>query len=97
MPSMPQVLTANLLQRGEVVYWDGRGWVPSLGNARVMPDPEAEEALKGAAAWVEKREVVGAYLFEVRVKDGVTVPMKQRELIRAAGPSVRADLGKQAH
>ena len=36
--------------------------------------------------------VVATYLFDVRA-DGT--PVKEREIIRAAGPSVRRDLGKQ--
>jgi hypothetical protein len=94
---MPQVLTANRLRVGEVVYWNSTlGWVPRLSDAEVLPDATAETTLKGAAEWVQKREVVAPYLFAVRIQDGVAVPVKAREAIRAAGPSVRPDLGKQA-
>jgi hypothetical protein len=94
---MPQVLTANRLRLGEVVYWNGgKGWVSRLPEAELLPDDKAEDVLKGAAEWVQKREVVAPYLFEVRVEEGVVVPVKTREAIRAAGPSVRPDLGKQA-
>ena len=95
---MPQVLTANRLRAGEVVYWNGaKGWVKRLGEAEILSDDKAQVVLKGAAEWVQKREVVAPYLFEVRMKDGVTVPVKTREAIRAAGPTVRPDLGKQAN
>ena len=40
--------------------------------------------------------MVNPYLFDVRIEDGMAVPVKEREMIRAAGPSVRGDLGKQA-
>jgi uncharacterized protein DUF2849 len=94
---LPQVLTANRLAVGEVVYWNGaRGWVSRLKEAEVLPSEKAEAILKQAASSVERREVVAPYLFDVRVKDGVPVPVKTREAIRAAGPSVRRDLGKQA-
>jgi hypothetical protein len=97
MIAMPQVLTANLLRRGEVVYWHrAKGWVTRLDEAEILPDAEAEAALQGAASSVEMREVVAPYLFEVRVAGGAPVPVKTREAIRAAGPSVRPDLGKQA-
>jgi len=33
----------------------------------------------------------------VREQDGKIRPVKEREIVRAAGPSVRTDLGKQAH
>ena len=94
---MPQVLTANRLRAGEVVYWNSTlGWVPNLSDAEVLPDASAETTLKAAAEWIQKREVVAPYLFAVRIQNGVTVPVKTREAIRAAGPSVRPDLGKQA-
>jgi hypothetical protein len=94
---MPQVLTANRLRAGEVVYWNrAKGWVQHLPEAEILADDHAEDVLKGAAEWVLKREIVAPYLFDVRVKDGVVVPVKTREAIRAAGPSARPDLGKQA-
>jgi hypothetical protein len=93
---MPQVLTANRLKIGEAVYWGGRGWVSRFEEAQIMSDADAETALKGAGDWVLKGEVVAPYLFDVREKDGRTVPVKEREIIRAAGPTVRPDLGKQA-
>jgi hypothetical protein len=93
---MPQVLTANRLKIGEVVYWGGQGWVSRFEDAQVLADSEAEATLKAAADWVLKNEVVAPYLFEVREKDGHRVPVKEREIIRAAGPTVRRDLGKQA-
>ena len=94
---MPQVLTANRLVIGEVVYWNSaRGWVSRFEDAEVLADSEAEATLARAGEWVQKREVVAPYLFDVRLEHGVAVPVKVREAIRAAGPTVRRDLGKQA-
>jgi hypothetical protein len=94
---MPQILTANRLRVGEVVYWNSaKGWVGRLEEAEILAEAKAEDALKGAAEWVSKREVVAPYLFEVKVNGGVATPVKIRERIRAAGPTVRQDLGKQA-
>jgi len=94
---MPQVLTANRLAIGEVVYWNaGRFWVTRFDEAQILSDTEAEAALQGAEEWVRQREVVAPYLFDVRVEEGIAVPLKVREAIRAAGPTVRPDLGKQA-
>jgi len=94
---MPQILTANRLVLGEVVYWNAdRGWVTRLDDAQLLSDAEAEAALKGAAEWVQKREVVAPYLFDARLQNGIPVPSAVREAIRAAGPTVRPDLGKQA-
>jgi len=94
---MPQVLTANRLKAGEVAYWNhSAGWVDALAEAEIMAPADAEAALTAAAEWVRKGEVVAPYLFDVRTDNGTTVPVKVREAIRAAGPSVRTDVGKQA-
>ncbi|MEJ0043091.1 MAG: DUF2849 domain-containing protein [Rhizomicrobium sp.] len=45
---------------------------------------------------VKANEVVAIYLFDVKLDGGVIKPVKEREIIRAAGPTVRRDLGKQA-
>ncbi len=90
---MAQMLTANRLIDGVVLYWRGGGWVEALVEAEVFADPEAgEAALAAAKDFVTRNVVVNPYLFEV--KDGR--PVSEREIIRAAGPSVRHDLGKQA-
>lgn len=95
--SVPQVLTANRLSRGDVVYWNGqRGWVTRLDEAEILPDAGAAAILEQALEWVRRREVVGPYLFDVEIAAGKPVPVKVREVIRARGPSVRRDLGKQA-
>ena len=40
---MPQVLTANRLSAGEVVYWSAaKGWVQRLADADVLADDAAE-------------------------------------------------------
>jgi sulfite reductase (NADPH) hemoprotein beta-component len=71
--------------------------MPEFQDAKVLQDPEAESVLKGAAEWVARNEVVAPYLFSVRLgSSGKIVPTSARELIRAKGPSVRPDLGKQA-
>ena len=95
---MPQVLTANRLSVGEVVYWNAaKGWVTYLRDAEILPDDKAEAVLKSdGARSVQERQVVNPYLFEVRVNGDAIVPVKKREAIRAAGPSDRRDLGKQA-
>ena len=40
--------------------------------------------------------MVAPYLFEVRVLNGAIRPVKEREIIRAAGPTVHKHTGKQA-
>jgi len=93
----PQMLTANRLTDGAVTYWRSGQWVEALAEAEILADSgAAKAALEAAKAWVADRVVVNPYLFEVRIEDGIAAPVKERELIRAAGPSVRRDLGKQA-
>jgi len=92
-----KVLTANRLAPGEVVYWNAAcGWVTDLQQAQPIEDAEAELALKGAAEWVSRNEVVAPYVFPIRVEQGAIAPLSAREWVRAKGPSVRTDLGKQA-
>ena len=97
MASLPQILTANRLRDGDVVYWRGGSWVMSLADAEIFPDDAAAKTvLKAADAFVKGREIVSPYLFDVRIAAGEIKPVKEREIIRAAGPTVRPDLGKQS-
>jgi hypothetical protein len=94
---VPQMLTANRLRDGDVLYWKAEGWVLKLAQGEVFDDPRsADAALAAAATFVQGNEVVAPYLFDVRVDAAGIHPVKEREIIRAAGPSVRTDLGKQA-
>jgi hypothetical protein len=91
---VPQVLTANRLSDGAVVYLAESGvWVERLSLAQIVSDAASAEA-EGKRAQ-DARLVVGAYLMDVRTGAQIE-PVKMREVIRAAGPSVRLDLGKQA-
>ena len=92
-----QMLTANRLRDGDVLYRQGAGWVLMLADGEVYPDQTtAAAALAAAQAETVRNEFVAPYLFEVRDRGGVIVPVKEREIIRAAGPTVRKDFGKQA-
>jgi hypothetical protein len=97
MADLVQILTANRLRDGEVVYWRDHAWVGSLADAEVFADGAgAEAALAAAGEFVKDRIVVNPYLFEARVGASGIHPVKEREIIRAAGPTVRRDLGKQS-
>ncbi len=89
-----QVMTANRLGDGAVVYLDAEGrWSEHLAEAQVAADAETLNLLeRRAEAAVRDREVVGAYLFRVDTADGTPRPIGQREIIRAAGPTVGTDL-----
>jgi hypothetical protein len=94
---LPQMLTANRLTDGDVLYWKTGDWVESLMDGEVFADTSpADAALAAAQGYVGDNVVVNPYLFDVRVDASGIHPVKEREIIRAAGPSVREDLGKQA-
>ena len=92
------MLTANRLKDGTVLYWKGGGWVEELALGDVFAgQADADAALAEAQGFVARNGVVNPYLFDVHA-DGS--PVKEREIIRASGPSVgpsvRDDVGKQA-
>ena len=91
-----QMLTANRLRDGDVLYRKGDGWVLTLADGDVYDQAGAAAALAAAQAETVRNMFVAPYLFEVRVSGDVITPVKEREIIRAAGPTVRVDLGKQA-
>src|SRR4051812_43357083 len=96
-PSGPQMLTAARLRDGEVIYWKSGDWVPMLADGEVFNDiAAAEAALAASQVFVTSNQVIEPYLFEVRVNGASIVPVKEREIIRAAGPTVHKHTGKQA-
>lgn len=93
----PQVVTANRLTDGVVVFLGARGWVEHLGRATVGTSEEEIRALDALGRQgMAVNEVVDAYLIEVVSEDGHVEPVALRERLRKLGPSVRPDLGKQA-
>ncbi|HEY6632931.1 MAG TPA: DUF2849 domain-containing protein [Rhizobiaceae bacterium] len=92
-----KALTANRLTDGEAVWLADGAWVESIGPADVVGDKDGEARLEaiGKAAY-DNNEVVDVALIDVDLVDGTIVPQRLRERIRAAGPTNRLDLGKQA-
>lgn len=97
-PYVPQVLTANLVLDGEVVYWRKDGsWTLELKDAFVFETVDTVDAgLASADRGVAEQKIMDPYLFTVSLDDGQISPSSVREKIRAKGPTVRLDLGKQA-
>ena len=90
----PQMLTSNRLRDGDILYWKGSGWVLFQKDGEIFTDPEAAQAaLAEAQKDIAANKVVNAYLFDVTPEGR---PIKEREIIRAAGPTVQRHLGKQA-
>jgi hypothetical protein len=93
-----QAVTANRLSDGEVVYLDAQAhWVENFAEAAIADGTDAAEALLAQVLDDEfELAVLEPYLFEV-LEDGAGYkPASVREIIRAAGPTVRLDLGKQS-
>jgi hypothetical protein len=88
------VLTANRLRDGRVVFLDFEGaWSERLGEAVVARFPDEVRALKDRGAYDAAHNiVVEAYLVEVRETAGGLLPVRYRERVRAAGPSVLGDV-----
>ena len=92
-----RIVTANRLDDGLVVYLNGAGWSERIGDARVAgAEGDAAALLAQAEAPEQAVRVVGPYLIEVTREGAGPRPVSHREAIRALGPTVRPDLGKQA-
>ncbi len=93
-----QVISANRLGDGIVVYLTANSdWTECLAKAQATVGKEqGEAALDVAFGAVEACLVVDPYLIDIDDSGGERRPTLGRELIRALGPTVRTDLGKQA-
>lgn len=93
-----KVITANRLLNGDVVWLgDNRSWVERITLAKVFEGrDEVADGLSQGAEGEKNQEVVGVYDMAVTVEEGVIVPVRLREKIRAAGPTTHPDFGKQA-
>ncbi len=93
-------VTANRLTDGQVVYLTpARTWSESLHASQLAEAGDAADALlRAAQSSVEARLIVEPYLIPVdgdAANNQAPRAVGQRETIRAAGPSVRPDLGHQ--
>ena len=91
-PYNPKVVTANALLEGDVIYLKSDdSWSRDLREAEVMTD-EAHADLRLIEA--HAGDIVGPYLADVKVNDGIPEPVHFRETFRTRGPS-NYDHGKQ--
>ena len=83
---MPNVVTANRLTDGIVVYLAPDGsWVEDIARARIASTENETKALEDVAAKdVKARKVVAVYPMEVALVDGAVGPLSVREKIRAS-------------
>ncbi len=87
-PFKPQIVTANDLLMGDVIYLTADGsWSREHADALVaQTQDEADELLAQAAA--QQLKVVGPYLAEAEIgADGRPGPVHFREAFRTRGPS----------
>ncbi len=92
-----RVLTANRLIDGEAVWYAADGWRETIEGAEIVTDRDGEARIEaiGAAAYAAN-QVLDVAVIDVALVGGLIVPTRLRERIRAAGPTNRNDLGKQA-
>ena len=93
------MITANRLSDGVVVFQDADGgWAEDFHCGKVLSDEGAKAVALARAKLSEAGcEVVDPYEIEIESRNGHFVPKALREAIRASGPTIRRDLGKQAH
>ena len=93
-PNFDQIITANALLEGDVVYFTAANtWTRDIQQAEVFSD-EAIAQVRLIEAMAQANTIVGAYLMPVQhTKDG-RAPTHFREEFRTKGPSNYAH-GKQ--
>jgi hypothetical protein len=89
------VLIANRLIDGEVVFWAKGRWVERFGEAEHFDDDALGEAAE-AKAKSQPTVVVEPYLIEIAPTEDGYAPVAYRERLRALGPTNTPHHGKQA-
>jgi hypothetical protein len=97
-PEKGQLVTANRLRDGIAVFLTRAGnWSEVIDEAVLALEPQAAAALEARAKEDERKTLVtGAYLIDAERLNGRVRAAHIRERMRALGPTVRLDLGKQA-
>ncbi len=91
-----QVLTANRLSDGAVVYWAGDGaWSRRIEQALALDAAQAASAMAWALG--DDRVVVAPYFVALAGAATPDARVRTRETLRARGPSVRVDYRTPAH
>ena len=85
-----QIVTANRLRDGAVVYLSQDGeWSKRIDGAAVAEiEADAAALLAAAEGAVAAQQVVGPYLIAVLRAEGRVEPARYRERLRAEGPSI---------
>ena len=85
-----QIVTANRLTDGAVVYLTARGgWSVSISDGRIaLGEFETRDLMAWADRSADRNEVVGPYLMAIDGAASRDRAIGMRETIRAAGPTV---------
>lgn len=90
-----EIITANSLAEGSVVFQTPTGWSRRIEAAELLPDQEAVEiALTRANAAAAANRVVEPYAIAVTRESGGLAPTRLRERIRADGPTTGNSISK---
>ena len=91
-----KVLTANRLADG-IAVWFGtaRNWTEHFDAALAVGEDDVA-TLETAASAASRAGLVDLQLIDVIAGPQGLAPVRLRERIRALGPTIRTDLGKQA-
>lgn len=93
---MIQIVTANRLADGLVVFRCSGGWSEDVTDAAQAGDAEsAARLLATAAVDVDACVIVDPYLIDLDEADAA--PKLRREFIRASGPTVQVGLNRTRH
>lgn len=98
-PGPEQIVTANDLLSGQVVFLTPQGgWSSDPAEAAFAGSREEAESLlaRGLASNARSEVELVALIAAERDAAGRPRPTRNREIIRALGPTVRRDLGYQA-
>lgn len=92
-----QVLTANRLSDGAVVYFTAsETWSELIAESRIAGDAAASAALLADGLEASDGQVADSpYLIDVTTDGGDLRPLRYRERLRAFGPSVHPGFNKQ--
>lgn len=95
MSEKKQLVSAQLLIEGDIVYFTGSGWSHAFIDAALYDKAEIAAAEARATEDVANNLVVGIEIVDVTIENGVLKPVRTREAVRAIGPTVRTEEGAQ--
>jgi hypothetical protein len=92
-----EIITANSLADGRVVFQTSGGWSHDIGRAEILESKASVEvALARANFDAAENRVVEPYAIEVKREGATIVPVRLRERIRADGPTTGNSKPKHA-